>query len=84
MPNAMIYSERKPSTLNIKHYQIIYVLFTYDGLSTVRTDRDDADTCLEEFLYEGYIVLELLWELVLGCKLGHVSVPALELLINRL
>ena len=30
-------------------------LFTYDSLSTVRTDRDDADSCFKEFLDKGKV-----------------------------
>ena len=45
-------------------------LFTPDGLSSVRSDGDDADWHLEMFFEEGDIVLELLREFVFGL---HVS-----------
>ena len=57
-------------------------LFSYDSLSTVWTNRDDTDASLQEVLQECYVVLELLWELILGSKLSHIGLPTLELLIN--
>lgn len=57
-------------------------LFTPDGLSSVRSDGDDADRHLEMFFEEGDIVLELLREFVFGLHVCHVGMPSFELLEN--
>ena len=59
-------------------------LFAHDSLVAVRTDRDNLDWCLKLSLKELDVVVKLLWELLLACKLGHVGLPSRQLCVNRL
>ena len=59
----------------IYNLEFLFFCITFDGLSTVRTYRDNLDRSFQLFFQESNISVEFFWEFVFAGHLGHVSLP---------